>query len=392
MGTAEMSTTETIEFMISQRRLDDLLVRRGYERGDEPDRWPQCSPRNKQLEEDFDSSHSSSDETSSNENGRRKSKSRSPQTRRWDEWKLRSLQASRSGHAGSFKTIDEIDQERLADLALTAGMGNPIEGKAAFTMAKEQRDEQTIHLDPWAKVDYFVNGDIQIAPSRELLEQKLIFQISLGLLCKTKLGSTHLEGKEHIRKVEEHAAGTGMGGATTSMRRHNHGEGYAGRLCIRGMMNHWGDALMSLPKVARDVHAKHPITLIKKRTMLASFYASFALEPKHVQDFEMAAASYNGCESCGKYMGQTLVEYNAIEDDVIAAIEGEQGNMDICPLPSEGNAWWPVTILRLTAAAQHELWEHYGFEPQWRIVICWHHLMERPIKYWIVAYAAAFLS
>jgi hypothetical protein len=83
-------------------------------------------------------------------------------------------------------------------------------------------------------------------------------------------------------------------------------------------------------------------------------------------------------------MGQTLVEYSAIEDDDIAAIEGEQGAVDICPLPSEGNTWWPVTNLKLTAAAQQELSEHYCFEPQWRIVICWYQWMERPIEAWII--------
>jgi hypothetical protein len=180
-----------------------------------------------------------------------------------------------------------------------------------------------------------------------------------------------------------------MGGTTSSVRRHNDGKGYEGRLHLKGMMAYWGDALLYFPQAAKGIHAKKNITVRIKKGR------SFVLKPEHILAFELAAVSYNGS---GKYAGQTLVEFADIADDDIATIEEEFKDLpgpseddgfknkwtkELCPYPSEGNTWWPVTTVKLTVEAKKEMKTQAHWEGG-RIIICWYQWLENPLEGWVI--------
>ena len=82
----------------------------------------------------------------------------------------------------------------MANLDITTGTNSPIEGHAAFQKALEQANADGIDLNPMEKVDFCLNGDFDIAPSKQLLEQNWIVQkdgVDYCELCKKFLGWTH---------------------------------------------------------------------------------------------------------------------------------------------------------------------------------------------------------
>jgi hypothetical protein len=330
-----------------------------------------------------------SDATTYNDNGNRKRQNRGPKLRARDEKKLLKFQQEKGYITRDWSTSEEIATARARNLEAAVGDAGP-EGKAAYNEHLRQAKSEGMHENPGEKVVYCLTYDHSLAP-KDTQDKKYIVSIDgekYCNLCKKFLGGAHLGSAEHVRRVEENAAGNMMGGETTSLRRHNDGKGFEGKLTKRGMMDYWGDALLNLPQAAKDRHKTKNIVLRIKKGR------SLVIEPVHVLAFEIAAVSYNGC---GKYVGQTLRPFVDIEDDDIVAIEAEgstkalieseddvklnEAKKELCPYPPTGQTWWPVTSVRLTNEAKMLI---SGWTDDWVVVVCWYQWLETPIEGWII--------
>ena len=106
------------------------------------------------------------------------------------------------------------------------------------------------------------------------------------LVCNKGATEGHLKSSEHVKRIEEDAIGTLMGGKALSTRRFN-GDMCTGVPTKKKMYDFWGDALENLPQVAREIHLKKGVFFDGKKE----------ITPEEAQ-YEVGVVSYPGS---GKY-------------------------------------------------------------------------------------------
>jgi hypothetical protein len=171
-------------------------------------------------------------------------------------------------------------------------------------------------------------------------------------ICKKFATASHLESTDHIKRMEEDAIGTLMGGNAESTRRFD-GDKCTGILTKKLMYTYWGDALEHLLQAAKDIHIKKGAFYDKKRQILVD-------ECK----YELGVVSYPGH---GKYKNCKYTPFHELPDSEEVATEDWIASMS----KPEGQGWWPVIALQhrtesasSTAAIVKSV-----------LVVCWYQLL-----------------
>ena len=176
------------------------------------------------------------------------------------------------------------------------------------------------------------------------------------LLCQKQATEGHLVSSEHVRRIEEDAIGTLMGGKADTTRRFN-GDLCKGVPTKKLIKDFWGDALENLPRVAMDIHRKKGVFYVNKKDFT----------PKDAR-YELGIVSYPGH---GKYDKCSFLDYHDLPDCEEVATE-EQKAVKI----PEDQGWWPVIALK----------KEYANGVATRVlVVCWYQLLTdgRVIAWWI---------
>ena len=154
-------------------------------------------------------------------------------------------------------------------------------------------------------------------------------------ICQKWATEGHLKSSEHVKRIEEDALGTLMGGEAKTTRRFN-GDRCTGVLTKKLMFEFWGDALANLPKAASEVHAREGVFYNEKKP----------IKPSDVV-YELGVVSYPGqgkYHECNKY-----IAFHELPDQEETASE-EERNMR----SPEGQGWWPVIALQKVAETTKE--------------------------------------
>ena len=181
------------------------------------------------------------------------------------------------------------------------------------------------------------------------------------MICQKCATEGHLKSSEHVRRIEEDALGTLLGGEAQTPRRFN-GDMCTGVLTKKLMLDFWGDALTNLPKAAMEVHARVGVFYNKKKEILPSDAV-----------YELGVVSYPGqgkYHECNKY-----IAFHELPDHPDTASE-EQRKMR----SPKGQGWWPVVALQKVAETTKE-----GATKTKVLVVCWYQLLDngRIMCWWI---------
>lgn len=165
------------------------------------------------------------------------------------------------------------------------------------------------------------------------------------IICKKTATAEHLMSIDHIKKIEEDAIGTLMGGSAGSTRRFN-GDMCTGVPTKKKLQMFWGDALENLPQAAMDVHRRKGVFHYGKKKTITPQEAKY----------ELGIVSYPGTGKYGDCLYIPYVELPDVEDVASA----EQLQMKSPP----GQGWWPVIALQTVAATPGKK----------ILVVCWYQL------------------
>ena len=179
------------------------------------------------------------------------------------------------------------------------------------------------------------------------------------LICKKNATEGHLKSSEHVKRIEEDAIGTLMGGKAKSTRRFN-GDLCTGILTNKLMYDFWGEALTNLPRAAMEVHAQKGVFYNGKTEIFPS-------DAK----YELGVVSYPGT---GKYKDCKYMPFHELPEQEETATE-EQLKMT----SPKGQGWWPVIALQTVAESTKETTKMKV------LVVCWYQLLSdgRVICWWI---------
>ena len=173
------------------------------------------------------------------------------------------------------------------------------------------------------------------------------------VICQKWATEGHLTSSAHVKRIEEDAIGTLMGGAAQTPRRFN-GDLCTGVLTKKLMYNFWGDALTNLPKAAKEVH----------ESVGAFWNGKEAILPSDAM-YELGVVSYPGQ---GKYHEcNTFVAFHDLPDQEDTASEEERKMRS-----PKGQGWWPVIALQKEACPSR-------LETKKKVLlVCWYQLLQDP--------------
>ena len=172
-------------------------------------------------------------------------------------------------------------------------------------------------------------------------------------ICQKWATEGHLKSSEHVKRIEEDALGTLMGGEAKTTRRFN-GDMCTGVLTKKLMYEFWGDALANLPKAASEIHAKVGVFYNEKKQ----------IKPKDAV-YELGVVSYPGqgkYHECNKY-----IAFHELPDQEDTASEEERKMRS-----PEGQGWWPVIALQKEACSSR-----LGTKKK-VLLVCWYQLLQDP--------------
>ena len=151
------------------------------------------------------------------------------------------------------KTYDPLLREKnaSASMLVKGTMATAIQTKMIENTAEETEDEKTKKMEQQLLAENSLLAQVPQSQERwiSMKDGEPYCQ-----LCK-KFGQMHIESKPHILRVEEDAILTAMSGTAGTTRRFSGSNGYQGPATKKALLNHYGDALMSLPA---EVAKRHP--------------------------------------------------------------------------------------------------------------------------------------
>lgn len=186
-------------------------------------------------------------------------------------------------------------------------------------------------------------------------------------LCNKK-GWGHLTSGQHLLRIEDDAIASLMAGPAESTRRFatNH-KGFLGAATKKSIMSFWGSALMSLPAEAQARHRQAGTIWLNDKEPIV---------PEDVEAYVLGVVSYDGQ---GKYSRDDKKNHFHYFHDLSDSDEVHEGPP---LLPPQGQGWWPVIALVLTAAAAARL--------KWKIpkggilIICFYQLIAGRLVCWTI--------
>ena len=176
------------------------------------------------------------------------------------------------------------------------------------------------------------------------------------MICQKWATEGHLTSSEHVKRIEEDAIGTLIGGKACSTRRFN-GDMCTGVLTKKKMYDFWGDALENMPKRAKEIHLEKGVF----------FHGRQAISPAEAR-YELGVVSYPGD---GKYDDTSIyVPFHEVPDVQEVA---SQKQLKMVSPPGQG--WWPVIALKTVRTLSTKK----------VLVVCWYQLLSsgRVVCWWI---------
>jgi hypothetical protein len=186
--------------------------------------------------------------TSSKKSKARSSKDRGPKRRA----KARARLEARLAEQG--KAYDPLrgEQNASASMQVKGTIATAIQAKMIENTPEETEDEKTAKMQHQLLAENSLLAKEPQNPGRWV-------SIKDGQpwceLCK-KFGQMHVGSKQHILRVEEDAILTFLSGKAGTTRRFHGGNGFPGPATKKGILNHYGSGLMSLPAEAAILHAQ----------------------------------------------------------------------------------------------------------------------------------------
>ena len=157
-----------------------------------------------------------------------------------------------------------------------------------------------------------------------------------------------MKSSDRVKRIEEDAIGTLIGGKACSTRRFN-GDMCTGILTAKNMMVFWGDALLNLPLAAKRIHLEKGVFHHGKKKVIT---------PSEAQ-YELGVVSYPGT---GKYSDCNIyVPFHELPDVEATASEEQKQR-----IPPPGQGWWPVVALKTEVVSETR---------KKVLVVCWYQLL-----------------
>ena len=160
-----------------------------------------------------------------------------------------------------------------------------------------------------------------------------------------------------MKRIEEDAIGTLIGGKACSARRFN-GDMCTGVPTKKKIHDFWGDALENLPRAAMEIHIEKGVFYDGKKEITPG-----------QAEYELGIVSYSGG---GKYIDSIYLPFHELPDSDEVASKRQVRGWKTPP----GQGWWPVICLQ----TKKELGQTK------KLIVCWYQLLADGIvmAWWIV--------